>query len=924
MTSDNWQLIWQICEKARQLPPADRPGYVHAHTPSAEIAREVLALLAEPEESVFPSWNLTGSSTSGGGATAVTTSRAMTGARIGRYLIGDPVGRGASGDVYTAHDTELERTVAMKFFKPDTSEARWKVEWLLREAKAASALNHPSIITVHEVIQSESGLAIVMEFVDGAALRKLCAEPNPSDRVVRMGSQIAGALAAAHGRRIIHRDIKPENIMVRPDGLVKVLDFGLAKVQGRLEESLLSQLRVGTLRYMSPEQANGEKLTEATDIFSLGLVLYELAAGRHPFPGEGAIATLRSISSETPDPPSRWRRDIPKPLDALIMRMLARSPEERPTAAEVTRRLGDLARPAPGAHQRPWRKAAWAAAAVAALTGALWFGRRTPQKLAIPSLTPIPLTATHGFDSWPDVSPNGETVVFGWGESPDSYSHLYLKHFEQDAPVKLVEAEPGTRVGHAKWSPDGQLIYYKKTSPNGGMESIWSISPDGTNQRKVASLFSGELSSGIDCSPDGKRILVADRPAVGRRFAIQSINLATGEKSVLTSPEDGWGDWDPRYSPGGETIAFKRVKGGGDDQLFVMPAQGGPPRQLTARRHSIFGHSWLPQNQILVSSQIGSVIHGLWRISASNPSDQQAVFESGLDAVMPSVGRHKLVWVNRANDYNIYSAPAAGGPAVKRIASTMLDSRPAFAPDGRLAYVSRRSGSPEVWITRPDASQSVRISDLKGDLGRPAWSPDGLRIAFSMQRFGVTTVYLAHCAAGELRCDSPTPLVEGANPTWSLDGGFLYYSAGLPEQIWKIPAAGGPAVRLAPGLEALPSRDGKWLYFTGVYSGPRFLRFRMTADGGITGPEETVLERGTNSAGILHWTLAGDEIFFWESNINSKFSGLRACNVKTRRLRTVVEARAAEYPAVSPDGKTVWYAQPDAAGGTVTAAEWNK
>ncbi len=300
MTSDNWQLIWQICEKARQLPPADRPGYVHAHTPSAEIAREVLALLAEPEESVFPSWNLTGSSTSGGGATAVTTSRAMTGARIGRYLIGDPVGRGASGDVYTAHDTELERTVAMKFFKPDTSEARWKVEWLLREAKAASALNHPSIITVHEVIQSESGLAIVMEFVDGAALRKLCAEPNPSDRVVRMGSQIAGALAAAHGRRIIHRDIKPENIMVRPDGLVKVLDFGLAKVQGRLEESLLSQLRVGTLRYMSPEQANGEKLTEATDIFSLGLVLYEMLTGKMAFYDDNPMIAMRKAARWEP------------------------------------------------------------------------------------------------------------------------------------------------------------------------------------------------------------------------------------------------------------------------------------------------------------------------------------------------------------------------------------------------------------------------------------------------------------------------------------------------------------------------------------------------------------------------------------------------------------------------------------------------
>jgi Tol biopolymer transport system component len=310
-------------------------------------------------------------------------------------------------------------------------------------------------------------------------------------------------------------------------------------------------------------------------------------------------------------------------------------------------------------------------------------------------------------------------------------------------------------------------------------------------------------------------------------------------------------------------------------------------------------------------------------MSADGSGEAESVFQSGLDAVMPAVRNKKVVWINQIDDYNIYSVPLTGGEPVKRIASPMFDSEPSLAPDGRIAYVSRRSGSPEIWIAASDTANSVRITNLKGDVGRPAWSPDGSRIAFSMQRFGVTTILSTHCTPGGLRCESPVAVIEGRDPAWSANGRFLYFTANLPDQIWRVPISGGPAMYVARGVEALASRDGRWLYVRRAPV-PEFYRVGLDADGGVTGSEERVLVRKDNGADLEHWALAGDEIIFPENSINSSFSGLRAYNTVTKQLRTIVESATAKCPAVSPDGKTVWFAQSDATGATVMAAEFSQ
>ncbi len=249
------------------------------------------------------------------------------------------------GEVWAAHDTELDRLVALKFLSCEAvfgGGTRRAMEPATREARAASALNHPNIVTVHEVIRHEEAPIIVMEFIDGTSLRELSGTPQPMHRVLDYGLQVARALATAHAHGIVHRDVKPENILVRRDGYVKVLDFGLALCAA--DEGLASTagLGGGTLRYMSPEQARGELVSYDSDIFSFGLVLYELATGRHAFAGGSASETLHRMLTEEPAPPSSVNPLVTSALNSLILAMLAKDATARPSAEEIVRTLEAL------------------------------------------------------------------------------------------------------------------------------------------------------------------------------------------------------------------------------------------------------------------------------------------------------------------------------------------------------------------------------------------------------------------------------------------------------------------------------------------------------------------------------------------------------------------------------------------------------
>ena len=275
----------------------------------------------------------------------------MLGRHIGPYRIDAVLGRGGMGEVYRAWDDRLNRAVAIKLLSQAGAADTQSVDRFVREARAASALNHPNIVTIHDAGQAESaGHFIVQELVQGATLRKLLEQAITPTAAIDLARQVAKALAAAHTAGIVHRDVKPENIMVRPDGYVKVLDFGLARLvqsdapDGQTFTNLDTApgTLMGTTAYMSPEQAQAQPTGPASDIFSFGVVLYQMIAGRRPFVGPSSFAVLAAIISEHPVPPARLNPSTLPALDALVLRMLAKEPGRRPTAPDVETELAAL------------------------------------------------------------------------------------------------------------------------------------------------------------------------------------------------------------------------------------------------------------------------------------------------------------------------------------------------------------------------------------------------------------------------------------------------------------------------------------------------------------------------------------------------------------------------------------------------------
>ena len=273
-------------------------------------------------------------------------------AQLGHYEILAPLGKGGMGEVFRARDTRLNREVALKFLPAEFVQDIERLRRFEQEARAISSLNHPHIITVHDIGESDAGRFIVMELVAGRTLRAVIAEDNTPQALLSLGAQMAKALSAAHAAGITHRDIKPDNIMVRDDGYVKVLDFGLARLVptglGEEEATIAQQTQpgqlMGTVKYMSPEQARGESVSYASDIFSLGLIFYELATGQHPFTAPSLVGLLNAIIADTPSAPTQLNPQLLPALERLILQMLHKDARQRPTAAEVDVALTEIGR----------------------------------------------------------------------------------------------------------------------------------------------------------------------------------------------------------------------------------------------------------------------------------------------------------------------------------------------------------------------------------------------------------------------------------------------------------------------------------------------------------------------------------------------------------------------------------------------------
>ena len=421
------------------------------------------------------------------------------------------------GVVYKARDTRLNRSVAIKVLPADKVSDPERKRRFIQEARAASALNHPNIITLYD-IGSESGIDfIVMEYVAGKTLdQRIPRKGMRLNEALKLAIQIADALAKAHSAGIIHRDLKPTNVMVTEDGVVKVLDFGLAKLTELVAtegttRTRLSQTEegmiVGTLSYMSPEQAEGKKVDARSDIFSFGALLYEMVSGQKAFEGDSKLSTLAAILNQEPKPISQLVADVPPDLEKIINRCLRKDPGRRfQHMGDVKVELEELKEdsgsstlagtpPAVRPARRMW-VGAGAALVVVAVAVAVWLFRGSDIK---PAAAPevVPLTSYAGFERSPSFSPDGNQVAFSWnGEKQDNFD-IYVKLIGSPTPVRLT-TDPADDLSPA-FSPDGRSIGFVRVSKEHATFIV--IPAIGGPERIVAEVAVPECTSPGTCSP---------------------------------------------------------------------------------------------------------------------------------------------------------------------------------------------------------------------------------------------------------------------------------------------------------------------------------------------------------------------------------------------------------------------------------------
>jgi Tol biopolymer transport system component len=858
------------------------------------------------------------------------------------------------GVVYKAQDTQLNRLVALKVLPSDTAADPERRARFLQEAQAASALNHPGIITIHDVLRDEDGDVIVMELVAGRTLDELIPRKGmPLGEALKHAIQMASALEAAHDAGIVHRDLKPGNVMVGDDGRVRVLDFGLAKrspIEAPGESSshateAAPQTRegqvLGTVSYMSPEQAEGRAVDARSDIFSFGAVLYEMMTGHRPFMGDSAVSTLAAIIKEAPQP---LPPDVPRDLEKLIERCLRKDPQRRMRHMDDVRVAledlkeesdsGTLTRRVPiatsGSSRRPWRAVGLlaAGAVVAPAVGVWWWSSGRSVEPVAP-MREIPFTADPGMEIMGKFSPDGSTVVFcrvpPLGVRSADFSEASIE-------VKMIGAE-GTHVlrkpGESPvFSPDGRWIAFDgrpDTFTASGEVPLFVIPHIGGPERKIADLKNFSTSGRAAAwTPDGEWLISVDRDEATDPFHLVVLSLQTGETHRLTTPPPGiLGDGDPALSPDGRTLAFTRHTAYWASDLYLLPLDpehrpAGKPRRLTHDVPNANSPAWMPDGEEIVFCSRMYHAASLWRIPTEGETPARPLGLGGRGALWPDVDRTgtRLLYTKHTWDLNVWrvellpSGLPAGAPEVL-IRSNLPDTKAAFSPDGRwIAFASERSGAGEIWLSDAGGGELRQLTSLGASdvwSSSPRWSPDGEWIAFDADIGGNRDIYVIPAAGGSPRRVTTDPASD-RSPSWAPDGRWIHFSSerGGESGIWRVPRDGGETAR-EEAPRGGPGADGQCRYFAERTGDGVSIR-RQPVGGG---PVETVVEDAGWS-----FTVGRKGIYFAVQAPGTVYAThIAFLDFATRQLTTITELLPAvgsgDGLSLSPDERTLLFTRCD-------------
>jgi eukaryotic-like serine/threonine-protein kinase len=895
MDAKQWAKIDRLVDQAMERAPEARAIFLDdACAGDDELRREVESLLeahSHPESFLgTPAMNMVARGLVSDKQTSI------VGKRLGAYEVISVLGVGGMGEVYLARDERLKRKLALKFLPREFTRDPERLRRFEREARAASALNHPNIITIYDIGEVEGTFFIAAEHVEGQTLRKLIYRGQlRAKETIDICSQVADALEAAHEAGLVHRDIKPENVIVRPDGYVKVLDFGLVKLteSGAHNSGLSDPDRtnpgtvIGTVAYMSPEQAAGIEVDHRSDLFSLGVLMYELLTGFVPFKGDSTASILDAIIHHQPEPLTKVSNAANAEAERIVNRALEKDRDLRyQTAGDFRAELKRLKRELDStaiksgintsgatAGKRAGlilSKPLLAAAVILVLSAvlAVWLliGRNKIEPSPWLAARSTQVTDFPHEEFFPSLSPDGNTIVYArrTGNNWDIFSQRVGGFNAQN----LTESFSGDDTQPA-FSPNGAYIAFRSERDGGG---VFVMGASGESIRRLSERGHAYNPA---WSPDSQEIIYTEerfrdpRDRMVSPHRLWAVNIKTLEKRLITTRDVV----QPQWSPSGDRLAYWASDERSQRDIWTMSPSGEGVVQVTNDAATDWNPVWSPDSAHLyfVSDRSGGM--QLWRV-AIDQKGGRPLTEPELVPTPSAFSQHislsrdgkRLAFVNVNLKRNLYRVEidsrrekTTGQPKALTLGTRQgvdLD----ISPDGeRLAYTTVADNQEDVVLINSDGTGEARrlTDDEYRDRG-PRWSPDGKRIAFYSTRSGNFEVWLINVDGTGLRRLTESGNNKAFTPLWWPDGKKLNFT-NIKGEAWVIevdkPWSEQSPQKLNPEREpalqfwaAAWSSDGRRLLGGSNLDGSRLVPSIYSLE---TGKFEKLSENGTASMAWL-------------------------------------------------------------------------